>query len=273
MATKSTRSMIRKLPALTAMAAVVLAYGCATSPTGQRQLKLFPDSQMAEMGVAAYSEMKNNTPVTQDASTSRYVNCVANAITAVLESDSSWEVTVFEDDQVNAFALPGGKIGVYTGLLKVTENQDQLATVIGHEVAHVLADHGNARVSANYATQAGLALATIIGTATIQDPNKRQLLGLLGVGAQVGLLLPYGRSQETEADIVGLELMARAGFDPRESVPLWQNMAKAGSGGQPEFLSTHPSNERRIANLSDEIPDAMRVREKARSAGRRPNCR
>lgn len=264
--------MIRKLPAITAFAIVLGLHACATSPTGQRQLKLFPDSQMAEMGVAAYSEMKESTPTTQNSATAGYVNCVAKAITDALDSEGSWEVTVFEDDQVNAFALPGGKIGVYTGLLNVTENQDQLATVLGHEVAHVLADHGNARVSANYATQAGLALATIIGTATIEDPNKRQLLGLLGVGAQVGLLLPYGRSQETEADIVGLELMAKAGFDPRESVPLWQNMAKAGSGGTPEFLSTHPSNERRIANLSREIPGALNTREKARAAGRRPDC-
>ena len=265
--------MIRILPAMSAFAAVLTLTACAVSPTGQRQLKFFPDSQMAEMGVAAYSEMKETTPATKDPAKSRYVNCVAKAITDALASDTRWEVTVFEDEQVNAFALPGGKIGVYTGLLGVTDNQDQLAAVIGHEVAHVLADHGNARVSANYAAQAGVALATIIGTATIDDPNKRQLLGLLGVGAQVGLLLPYGRSQETEADILGLDLMAKAGFDPRQSVPLWQNMAKAGSGGTPEFLSTHPSNERRIANLSKAIPKAMTTREKARAGGRRPDCR
>ncbi|MDO6461404.1 M48 family metallopeptidase [Granulosicoccaceae sp. 1_MG-2023] len=265
--------MLKTRPALLATLAVTGLYACAVSPTGQHQLKLFPDSQMAEMGVSAYAEMKQSTPASSDPVVSGYVNCVANAITSALDSQTSWEVTVFEDEQVNAFALPGGKIGVYTGLLEVAENQDQLATVIGHEVAHVLADHGNARVSATYATQAGLALATIIGVATIDDPNKRQLLGLLGVGAQVGLLLPYGRSQETEADIVGLDLMAKAGFDPRESVPLWQNMAAAGSGGTPEFLSTHPSNERRIENLSAEIPGAMELREKARAAGRRPDCR
>ncbi|MCB1754692.1 MAG: M48 family metallopeptidase [Gammaproteobacteria bacterium] len=257
---------------LLAFVAVTGLYACAVSPTGQRQLKLFPDAQMAQMGVAAYAEMKENTPVTKDAKVTRYVNCVARAITEALPEKSDWEVNVFEDDQVNAFALPGGKIGVYTGLLKVAENQDQLATVLGHEVAHVLADHGNARVSATYATQAGVALATIIGIASTNDPQKRQLLGLLGVGAQVGILLPYGRSQETEADILGLDLMAKAGFDPRQSVPLWENMKKAGGAGGPEFLSTHPANETRIQNLNARMDKALALRSKARAQGRRPRC-
>ncbi len=247
-------------------------YSCATSPTGIRQLKLFPDSQMAEMGVAAYSEMKKQTPVTQDRRKSGYVNCVAKAITDALPKKSEWEVNVFEDDQVNAFALPGGKIGVYTGLLKVAESQHQLATVLGHEVAHVLADHGNARVSANYAAQAGITLATIIGVASTRDPQKRQLLGLLGVGVQVGALLPYGRAQETEADILGLDLMAKAGFDPRQSVPLWQNMKKAGGGGGPEFLSTHPSSDTRIKNLSKHMDKALANQKQAQASGKRPRC-
>lgn len=227
---------------------------------------------MEQMGVAAYSEMKKQTPVTNDSRINAYVNCVADAIIDVLPGNDAWEVNVFDDDQVNAFALPGGKIGVYTGLLKVAENQDQLATVMGHEVAHVLADHGNARVSANYAAQAGITLATVIGMASTNDPKKRQLLGLLGVGVQVGALLPYGRSQESEADVLGLELMAKAGFNPRESVPLWRNMKKAGGGGQPEFLSTHPSSETRIRNLSKMMDKAIGWQNKANSSGRRPRC-
>ncbi len=251
---------------------VLILQACATSPTGIKQLKLFPDAQMAQMGVAAYSEMKKNTPITKNAKQSHYVNCVANAITDALPKRSNWEVTVFDDKQVNAFALPGGKIGVYTGLLNVAANQNQLAAVLGHEVAHVLADHGNARVSANYAAQAGVALATIIGANSIKDPKKRQLLGLLGVGAQIGLLLPYGRSQETESDILGLELMAKAGFDPRQSVNLWQNMAKAGGGGGPEFLSTHPSNQTRIKNLNRIMDEALQIRNHANRSGRNPRC-
>jgi len=236
---------------LTSVVVSIATLSCATSPTGLRQLKLFPDSKMQSMGIAAFSQMKKDTPTTVNQKQIRYVNCVAKAITDALGSKAQWEVNVFDDKQVNAFALPGGKIGVYTGLLEVAKNQDQLATVLGHEVAHVLADHGNARVSANYAVQAGVSLAAIIGAATIEDPKKRQLLGLLGVGAQIGLILPYGRSQETEADILGLELMAKAGFDPRESVKLWRNMAKAGGAGGPEFMSTHPANKTRIRNLSN----------------------
>ena len=248
-------------------------YSCATSPTGMRQLKLFPDSQMAAMGVAAYSEMKKQTPVTKNAKATRYVNCVAKAITDVLPGNDSWEVNVFEDDQVNAFALPGGKIGVYTGLLKVAKNQDQLATVMGHEVAHVLADHGNARVSASTAAQVGTtALAVYIGTRSIEDSRKQQLLGLLGVGAQIGVLLPYGRAQESEADVIGLELMAKAGFNPRESVPLWRNMRAAGGGGQPEFLSTHPSSDTRIRQLSSRMEKAIAWQKQANAKGRRPKC-
>lgn len=264
----------RHVQIVTISLAVLFALSsCATSPTGQMQLKLYPDDKMAKMGVAAYAEMKEKTPVTKDKAKIRYVNCVAKAITDALPNKSTWEVNVFEDDQVNAFALPGGKIGVYTGLLKVAKNQNQLATVIGHEVAHVLADHGNARVSASTAAQAGVTIATILGAIATDDPMKRQMLGLLGVGVQVGVLLPYGRSQESEADILGLDLMAKAGFDPRQSVPLWQNMGKAGGGGSPEFLSTHPSNSTRISKLNKRMNKALALQKKARSDGRRPNCR
>lgn len=267
-------SVCRQILVATVSATVFMALSsCATSPTGQMQLKLYPDDKMAKMGVAAYSEMKKNTPVTKDRAKTRYVNCVAKAITSALPNKSAWEVNVFEDDQVNAFALPGGKIGVYTGLLKVAKNQNQLATVIGHEVAHVLADHGNARVSASTVAQAGVTAATILGAIATNDPVKRQMLGLLGVGVQVGVLLPYGRSQESEADILGLDLMAKAGFDPKQSVPLWRNMAKAGGGGGPEFMSTHPSNSTRIKNLNKRMKNALALQKKARSGGRRPNCR
>ena len=263
-----------KLKTVFATVALCLgAYACATSPTGIMQLKLFPDEQMNQMGIAAYSEMKKQTPVTQDGKTSRYVNCIADAIIAVLPEKAEWEVNVFADDQVNAFALPGRKIGVYTGLLKVANNQSQLAAVMGHEVAHVLADHGNARVSANYAAQAGVTIATIIGMASTNDPQKRQLLGLLGVGVQVGALLPYGRAQESEADIIGLELMAKAGFDPRQSVILWQNMAKAGGSSSPEFLSTHTSSNTRIKNLSARMNKAVAWQQQAHANGRKPQCR
>ena len=262
---------LHRVPGATvaAVAALLLA-GCATSPTGQPQLKLFPDSEIARMGATAYDELKEQTPVSRDEQATAYVKCVAAAITDVVPSKQKWEVTLFEDKAVNAFALPGGKIGVYTGLLKVAGNQDQLAAVIGHEVAHVIADHGNARVSTQFATQTGLQLAQVLAGAT--SPQKAQLFGLLGLGAQVGVLLPYGRGQESESDILGLDYMAKAGFDPRESVKLWQNMGKAGGQQPPEFLSTHPSHERRIEDLNEAMPEALKTYRKARRQGRVPDC-
>src|SRR5690606_10246455 len=137
------KEMKRLHRTLVAAALAGLLAHCATSPTGQPQLKLFPDSELARMGAPAYQEMKKETPASDDARATAYVKCVAGAITDVVAPETRWEVTLFEDKAVNAFALPGGKIGVYTGLLKVAENQHQLATVIGHEVAHVIADHGN----------------------------------------------------------------------------------------------------------------------------------
>jgi len=180
-------------------------------------------------------------------------------------------VNVFNDEAVNAFALPGGKIGVYTGILQVASTQDQLAAVIGHEVAHVLANHGNERVSVAFAADSGLKMAQVLaGKATQQ---KAQLLGLLGLGAQVGVLLPYGRTQESEADILGIDYMAKAGFDPRQSVTLWQNMAKAGGKKPPELLSTHPSNATRIKGLNSRMERAMKLYKQARANNKKPNCR
>jgi predicted Zn-dependent protease len=228
---------------------------------------------MASMGVAAYDKMKTEMPQSSDGGANRYVRCVAAAITAEIEGEHAqtrWEVTVFEESSANAFALPGGKIGVHTGLLGVARGQDQLATVLGHEVAHVLANHSNERVSTSFATQMGLDLVqTLSGAAS---PTQQQLLGLLGVGAQVGILLPYSRVQESEADLLGLDLMGRAGFDPSQSVELWKNMARAGGGQPPEFLSTHPSHDTRIQDLEARIPSATRLRDAARTQGKRPSC-
>jgi predicted Zn-dependent protease len=253
------------------LAGVLLA--CATSPLGRRQLRLFPDEQMSQMGIAAYDKMKQEMPPSRDASTKSYVSCVANAVTAEVTgryARSRWEVTVFQEPTPNAFALPGGKIGVHTGLLKVARNQDQLATVLGHEVAHVLADHGNERVSTAFAAQSGVELVGAIGGSS--TPAQQQLLGLLGLGAQVGVLLPFSRAQESEADSLGLDLMARAGFDPRQSIQLWKNMSNAGGGQPPEFLSTHPSHGTRIQNLEARMSGARVLSEQAHAQGRRPAC-
>lgn len=251
------------------IAALVLV-SCATSPTGQRQLILFPDSEITRMGITAYDEMKQKTPPSRDKKATAYVNCVANAIIREAPSRSKWELTLFDDEAVNAFALPGGKIGVNTGLLKVANDQDQLAAVIGHEIAHVIADHGNARVSAAFAAQSGMQLAQMMAGAA--SPEKAQLLGLLGLGAQIGILLPYGRSQEREADILGLQYMAKAGFNPMASILLWQNMGKKSGGQPPEFLSTHPAHRTRINDLNNAMPKAQQLFNQARSQDKIPQC-
>lgn len=226
---------------------------------------------MNKMGATAFAQTKKETPLAKDRKLVAYVQCVANAVTRQSGAKVKWEVQVFESDQVNAFALPGGKIGVYTGILKVATNQDQLAAIIGHEVTHVTAGHGNARVSAAYATQSALALTDALSGPG--GPMKQQLMGLLGAGAQYGILLPYGRNQEIESDILGQDLMASAGFHPKEAVSLWQNMKKASAGkAPPSFLSTHPAEADRIAILSKRLPEAMKLYDAARKKGNRPAC-
>ncbi|HET6655650.1 MAG TPA: M48 family metallopeptidase [Gammaproteobacteria bacterium] len=252
------------------LAPVLLLAACATSPTGNPQLSFFPESELAQMGATAYQQQKQELPVAKNPAVRSYVQCVAQHITTVVGSPKKWEVTVFQKDVANAWALPGGYIGVYTGLLDYARDQAQLAAVLGHEVSHVLAHHANARLSTAYATQAGLQVTqALLG----QDGTKNSLLmAALGLGTQVGILLPYSRSQESEADILGLKLMARAGFDPREAIQLWQNMAKAGGSAPPAFLSSHPANETRIHDLEAHMDEAMALFQQARAAGRHPDC-
>ena len=246
---------------------------CATSPTGRSTLKLYSPGQMDNLGAQSFEELKKQTPQSKDPALTRYVHCIAGAVTATLGAgqSSGWEVLVFADDTANAFALPGKKIGVHTGLLAVAKNQDQLAAVLGHEVGHVLAGHANERISASQASGLGLEVVSIMlgGGST---PGRQAILQGLGLGAQFGVLLPFGRAHESEADKIGLEMMARAGFDPRESVQLWRNMARAGGGQPPEWASTHPSHETRISQLEEGIPQALQLREEALGRGRRPNC-
>ena len=244
---------------------------CAVSPTGRKQLAFMPESQMIVMGVQSFESMKQETPSVKDPAITDYVQCVADAITRlpeVQQSSSDWEVVVFDDQTVNAFALPGGKIGVYKGLLSVAETPDQLAAVLGHEVGHVLAHHGNERVSQNFAVGQTLALLENWMTAN-NTAYRQQAMGLLGIGTQVGILLPFSRAHESEADEIGQMLMAKAGFDPRQSVVLWQNMGKAGGKSPPEFLSTHPAHETRIEDLQAGMATAMQY---YNAAATKPQC-
>lgn len=263
-------SLARSRPTLLVGLALALVVACSTTPTGRTQLTLFPPAEIDAMGDASYAQMKEETPVLAEGEVTEYVRCVARPLLAQVSGD--WEITVFHQDQVNAFALPGNNIGIYTGLLGVAGNQHQLAAVIGHEIAHVLAEHANARMSTAFATQAGLDLLGAV-SGSRESFLGRQVMAALGVGAQVGIILPFTRGQETEADLIGLEMMADAGYDPREAVQLWRNMA-ANAGGQqpPEFLSTHPASDTRIRRLEEAMPEALERYRRARDAGRRPAC-
>jgi len=249
---------------------LVCALGaCSTSPTGRSQLVLFPSDQMSQMGVAAFADMKGQGKVATEITTNRYVSCVAAAVTAALPGGKQWEVVVFSDDSPNAFALPGGKIGVHTGLLKIADSQHQLASVIGHEIGHVLSQHGNERMSLEFASSTGQQL---LGAMVAQGEQKATLMAAMGVGGKYLLQLPYSRTHESEADLIGLELMATAGFNPQASVQMWQNM-KAVSKGEPlEFLSTHPSNKSRIDNLTANMPAATTRYRQAQQQGVKPAC-
>lgn len=177
--------------------------GCSTSPTGRQQVLLFSGGEMSTLGAQSFEQMKQQEKISQDVKTNQYVQCVANAITKTLGPQpdfEEWEVVVFDSEQVNAFALPGGKIGVYTGLLKVANNQDQLATVIGHEITHVTANHSNERLSTSQLTTIGLSITDI---ALEGNQYKSIAMAGLGLGAQYGIIMPYGRAQESESDIIG----------------------------------------------------------------------
>ncbi len=248
-----------KLPLIILTSLVALS-ACTSSSTGRKQVMLFSDQELNQMGAASFEEMKANTPISQDKATNNYVQCVAAAVTKNVPKSAhngSWEVVIFDSEQVNAFALPGGKIGVYTGILKVAETQDQLGAIIGHEVGHVIEHHSNERLSANKLQNMGMTAATVALGATDVE-NKGLWMAGLGVGLQYGVIMPYGRAHESEADIVGQDLMAKSGFEPSASIDLWQNMAKLSKDAPAEFMSTHPSNKTRIKQLTEHLPVSMK---------------
>jgi predicted Zn-dependent protease len=242
-----------------------LLNACVTSPTGRNQLIFMPDNEVNQMGLQAFDDLKRKKPTSSNPSYNQVVQCIVNALAR--EVGGNWEVIVFEDESFNAFALPGSKIGVHTGLLKLVDNQDQLAAVIGHEIGHVLAKHSNERLSQEVAMKAGMGMIQSVGGL---GPVTT---GLLGIGAQYGVLLPYSRDHESEADVIGLDLMAKAGFDPSQSMTLWQKMAQASQGGQPpEFMSTHPAHASRIQGLQQRMPAALQLQQHALASGKHPQC-
>lgn len=233
----------------------VLVYACQTVPmTGRQQLILLSEAEEVRMGLTAYDQILRGEKLSTNPRTNAMVRRVGRRLAAVAERpDFAWEFRVIEKDIANAFALPGGKMAVYTGILKFTHTETGLAVVMGHEVAHALARHGGERLSRSLLAQLGLT-ALQVGLRS-SDPAIVQGVALAyGLGVE----LPFGRGQESEADHIGLILMAKAGYDPRAAIPLWRRMA-AGERGKaaPEFLSTHPSGTTRITQLRQWMPEAL----------------
>ena len=250
--------------------------GCETNPyTGRKQLVMTSIGQEMQMGAQAYSQVKSdpNMRASQDPREIEPVKRVAARIVEAAKRSKyaetakqfQWEVTVIKDDKTaNAFALPGGKMAVYTGMFPMAKTEAGLAAVMGHEVVHALARHGAERMSQGQVANVGLQVAgAAIGLSGGNPMLGQATMAALGAGAQVGVLLPFSRKHESEADYIGILLAADAGYDPRESVALWERMGQAsGGGGQSEFLSTHPSHDTRIEQLKEWMPEAMAIYQK-----------
>lgn len=243
---------------------LLLLAGCPKVPgTDRRSLILVPESQEMALGVDAYQEILKTSKLSADAEATAMVRRVGARIAQVSHRpDFQWEYNLIEDDkQANAFCLPGGKVAVYTGILPITKTEAGLAVVIGHEVSHAIAKHGAERMS----EQILLALGEVSLAVAMRDKPRetRAMVGTAyGLGAGLGVVLPFGRFQESEADRMGLMYMAKAGYDPREATDFWRRMEEQSKGGQPpEFLSTHPSHKTRVKNLDEWMPDAVKTYE------------
>ena len=252
--------------------------GCVRAPgTARDQFIYISEEKEIAMGIGAYRELLRKAPVSDDVALNEMVNRVGRRIAAAANKpEYQWEFAIIKDDRtINAFALPGGKVAIFTGILKMTKNEDGLATVIGHEVAHALQRHGAERYSRSILEMIGQVGALAAGAAVGRPDAAMAAMSAYGVGVS----LPFGRKQESEADYIGLKLMAQAGYDPREAVPFWERMSGCprqminkvcfrSQHNIPEFLSTHPSDIARINQIEAWIPEALTHYDAAQGGGR-----
>ncbi len=256
------RSSIATAMLLSCTCLLAPSTGCMTTPvTGRSALVLFNDGEMAQMGDQAFSQIRKDTRESRDAHSKEVIERVVKRITTSAGPETAgiqWQVELFDSTEVNAFALPGGHVGVYAGILPVCANEAALAAVLGHEIGHVVAKHSAQRMSTAAITNLGLAAA---GAALENNRNANLIMAGLGVGATVGVALPFSRSNEAEADQIGQVYMARAGYDPREAPRLWVRMReqseRSGGGKPPALLSTHPPDDERIRALEANLPRAL----------------
>lgn len=237
--------------------------------TGRKARVALSTEQEASLGLQSYREVLSQNQTVDTGPEHAMVERVAKRLAMAVGDEApgfNWQVALLRSDQANAFCLPGGKIAVYTGILRYTQNEAALAAVMGHEMGHAIARHGSQRMLRTSLTQTLLAGAQF--SFTDMDPRERvAVMAALGVGAQYGVLLPFSREHETEADEMGLMFMARAGYDPREAVSFWQRMSSAGGSQPPQFMSTHPANETRIHHLEELMPKAEAEYAKSQHAG------
>ncbi len=237
---------------------LLLFVACAKVPiTNRTQFILLPRAFEMHLGASAYVNLLETEKISRDAHYNEVVRKVGRRIAAVSHTPNlRWRYTVFDSEQVNAFALPGGKIGVYTGLMPVAKTEAGLATVMAHEVAHATARHGGERLTLGILLEMGSA-ALASAMRKKDEETTARVLAAYGVGSALAVALPFSRKQEAEADRIGLIYMAKAGYDPREAIPFWERMGDAGRGSPPEFLSTHPGHRTRIKNLRKLMPEAL----------------
>lgn len=251
------------------MIVVSIFISCGTVPlTGRKQLNMIPSSEMLAMSYQQYDQFLQENNASQDQVNAEMVERVGHKIKGAVEQylqqnghtglleGYAWEFNLVDNDQVNAWCMPGGKVVIYTGILPITKDETGLAVVMGHEIAHAIAEHGNERMSQQLIQQAG---ATGLMVALNEKPQETQMLWSMvyGYGTQYAIMLPYSRTHESEADHLGLIFMSMAGYNPQEAPAFWERMSAVGGAAPPEILSTHPSDETRISNLNEWMPEAM----------------
>lgn len=249
-----------------AIPCIFFMISCSTNVMGRSSMAFMPSDVMNDMGAQGYADQKKQLPVSKDQRSSEIVHRVADRLIAKCKEmypqeveGFQWETTLFEDNKTpNAYAMPGGKIGIYTGILPICETEAGLAAVMGHEIGHAILEHGNERVSVQMGITSAVAVAGVAMSASEMFAGSKELImGALGAGAQYGVTLPFSRANESEADAFGLKLMAAAGYDPNAAPQIWQNMKKLGQE-VPEYTSTHPSHDRRIQDLEAGMSEAMK---------------
>jgi predicted Zn-dependent protease len=265
---------MNKFSIYAAVLVLFILYGCSVVPiTGRKQVNLLPESDMISMGLTSYQEFMNENPPSSDKANTSIVKEVGNNIAMAVQqffagnnmqsrlSGYQWEFSLVDSKDANAFCLPGGKVVVYKGILPYTVDRTGLAVVISHEIAHAVARHGNERMSQEMLVQLG---GMALGTALKNKPEQTQniFLSAYGMGSQVGVLLPYSREHELEADKLGLIFMAMAGYNPQTAISFWERMSSSGGTKPPEFLSTHPSDATRINNIRANMPEIMKYYKK-----------